>query len=193
MVDSLLTIDSHVALYPRSMSQRSREISFGGDGTFDLLTNAYTPRFFYVHLDREIALASRAESQNRIYPLTLISFRLPFDNTPPSSRRDKQKRNHDQWEEQIFISYEQSLATIGRTLEKSMREGDVLARIYECGFVILTRNQREGGSGMILRIEKLLPEKVEIFLIERKKDENRHSLISRLDAQYFNLSKLVDN
>jgi GGDEF domain-containing protein len=174
------------------MTTKSHPISFGGDGTFDLLTNAYTPRFFYSHLDREIALANRAQGQGRIYPISLISFRLP-PSTPALKPKKLDKAHALNNQVQRFHTvYEKALIDLARLLEKSMREGDVIARIYETGLVISTRNDGEGLAAMKVRMKKILPLAVEIIGIERKAEETRHSLIARLDAQYFQDEKSVD-
>jgi len=173
--------------------QRERAILFGGDGTFDLLTNTYTPRFFYNHLDREIALATRAINQSRIYPISLIAFRLPL-NVKLTGEGALGKNNKEKIQlEPHFTPYEKALINIGKRLEKTMREGDVIARIYESGFVISTRNQLSGTEAMKSRIEKLLPREVETFVIEWRSGESRHSLIARLDEHYFPAANIVDN
>ena len=180
------------------LTRTAREITFGGDGTFDLLTNTYTPRFFYSHLDREIALANRAHSQSRIYPISLISFRLPIAQaikireTVRASTQVQGKKRQEKVDDKSVAQYEQLLISTARTLEKSMREGDVLARIYESGFVISTRNTSEGIEAMRKRMHKILPVFAEISCIERKEGESRLILISRLDAQYFSHQITVD-
>lgn len=173
------------------MTEISTSVSFGGEGTFDLLTNAYTPRFFYSHLDREIALANRAHAQTRIYPISLISFRLPLVQFPNSTGKGARKSSL-QKSQQLLAAYEKSLMGLARSLEKTMREGDVLARLYESGLIISTRNDIFGVEAMKKRMEKSLSPEVQIFSIERKRAETRQSLIERIDVQYFSQVEVVD-
>jgi GGDEF domain-containing protein len=157
-------------------------ISFGSDGTYDLLTNAHSPRFFYNALDREIALAIRALEQNRIYPLSLLLVRLS-----PTRKISLTGRNSFQLLHPGPLShtpYESQLINIAYLIERGIREGDLFARCYESAFVILSRNSNEQVESMKERFANLLPQEVELVALTRGEDETRKSLIARLDNEF---------
>jgi GGDEF domain-containing protein len=164
------------------------EITFGTDGTYDLLTNAYSPRFFYSTLDREIALANRAQEQNRIYPLSLLLVRL----SPHIKMSTKSKNSfHLLHPGPLSKSpYESQLINIAYLLERGLREGDLFARCYESAFVILSKNTESQMELMKIRLEGILPMESEFCALTHQEGESRHELINRLDSLF---EKLVES
>jgi hypothetical protein len=212
---------------PRDYSKFSLyEIAFIGDGNFDLLTNLYSPKYLYSHLEREIYFASRAEHNGDQYPIGIITLRFP----PEQFSAAIDKKHFENWTVKVknfhllnqrnadfpgknfnafahrdgrvnrgdlpilrreafnylqLSSYERELIAHAKSLERNLREGDTLARLYETGFLVTSRSSLAEMENAVKRLSTLLPKGVQFKVLERNFGEDLMQLLDRIDKIYF--------